>query len=53
MFSLYKGTLQGPIMNMITPNSTVHTRSTRNLNNPLVQSRKTNIAARNIRRNGP
>ena len=52
MFSLFKGTLPSPLMNMITPNSTVHTHNTRNLNNPHVQSRRTNIAARNIRHNG-
>ena len=45
--------MPSPLMNMITPNSTGHTHNTRNVNNPHIQSRRTNISAIHIRHNGP
>lgn len=53
MFALDKGTLPIPLMNTITPNNIVHNHNTRNLNNPHIQPRRTNIAGRCIRHNGP
>ena len=53
MFALNKGTLPKPLINTITLNSTVHTHNTRNLNNPHIQSRRTNMAGRSIRHKGP
>ena len=54
MFSASKGILPSPLICMITNTSEIHTHDdTRNKNNPHVNIRRTNIAAKTIRHNGP
>ena len=53
MFSASKGILPSPLICMITNNSSIHTHDTRNTNNPHVNTRRTNIAAKTIRHIGP
>ena len=46
MFSASKGILPSPLIGMVTNNSKIHTHDTRNSNNPHVNTRRTNIAAK-------
>jgi len=53
MYSLIKRTLPGPIMKIITNNSLIHSHNTRNRENPHINTRRTNIAAKSLRHKGP
>ena len=53
MFAISKGILPSPLMNIITANSDIHTHNTRNKENPHVNTRRTNIASKLVRHNGP
>ena len=53
VFAHQKDSLPEPLMNMININRTIHSHNTRNINNPHMERRRTNKAARTIRHRGP
>ncbi len=53
MYNMTRGTLPTPLTNQIKLNSNLHTHNTRNINNPHITQRRTNLASRAIRHKGP
>ena len=53
MYQLVKNILPDPLKKIIILNSTVHTHNTRNINNPQMNNRRTNVASKSLRHKGP
>ena len=53
MYALNNGTLPINLANAFSQNRDIHRYNTRNQLNPHIQSRRTNIASRNIKHRGP
>jgi hypothetical protein len=53
MYCLSKRTLPSPIIQIVTYNSDIHLHDTRNRDNPHINARRTNIAAKSLRHKGP
>ncbi len=53
MYLLNAGVLPKPIIAMLTINNEIHGHNTRNKNNPHIQFRRTNIASKSLRHQGP
>ena len=53
MFSPQRGTRPTPLIKRITYNTEIHHHNTRNVQNPHIAQRRTNIASKNLRHKGP
>ena len=53
MYQLVKNILPDPLKKIIILNSTVHTHNTRNINNPHMNNRRTNVANKSLRHKIP